>query len=83
MRKHALNMVVLVIATLIFVMSLWQHELLVAWWFWQDPAIYNAPFQMCSTPLIRMTCGQAYDLTLLLTAVSLILSDLALWFWND
>jgi len=83
MRKHALNMVVLVIATIIFVMSLWQHELLVIGYIWSNPSVYNAPFQMCSIPLIRMTIGQAYDLTLILTSLALVLSDLALWFWND
>jgi len=81
--KHALNMVVLVIATALFCMAQWQHELLVIGYIWSDPVVYNAPFQMCSTPLIRMTIGQAYDLTLLLVFAALVLSDLALWFWND
>jgi hypothetical protein len=34
MRKHALNMIVLVIATAMFVMSVWQHELLVIGFVW-------------------------------------------------
>jgi len=83
MRKHSLNVIVLVIATLIFVMAQWQHELLVIGYIWSDPQVYNRMFQWCSTLLIRTTIGQAYDLTLLLVAFALVLSDLALWFWND
>lgn len=80
MRKHAWNMIVLVVATAVFVMSVWQHELLVIGYIWSDPAVYNAPFQMFSVPPIRMTVGQGYDLTLFLTFLALVMSDLALSF---
>ena len=75
-------MIVLVIATAMFVMSVWQHELLVIGFMWGTGGTCNEPFQWCSFPVIRTTIGQAYDLTLLLTFLALILSDLALWFWN-
>jgi len=84
MRKHALNMIVLVIATAIFVMAQWQHELLVIGYIWSDPQVYNRVFQWCSVPIpIRTTIGQAYDLTILLVFAALVISDLALWFWSD
>ena len=83
MRKHALNMIVLVIATAMFIWSVWQHELLVIGYIWSNPNVYNAIFQWFSVPALRSTIGQAYDLTLFFTFLALILSDLALWFWND
>ena len=81
--KHALNMIVLVIATALFCMAQWQHELLLIDYFWCAPDVYNIPFLTWGTPRITITIGQVSDLTLFLVFVALVLSDLALWFWND
>ena len=45
MRKHALNKIVLVIATAMFVMSVWQHELLVIGFVWGTGGTCNEPWK--------------------------------------
>jgi hypothetical protein len=76
-------MALLVLSIAIFIWSAWQHELLVGHYIWDDPMIYNSIFQWFSVPALRTTVGQAYDLTLLISFLALILSNLAIWFWND
>lgn len=78
MKKHLLNVLALVIGICIYGWGVWQHDVLVA------PRIsdfYTGNFEFFTG--IRSSVGFAYNITLLIQTIGVILLPLAIWFWED
>jgi hypothetical protein len=76
LKKHALNKIALVVSAVLFVWSIWQHEIMMFPYIQQQ---WNSTFQFFSG--VKVHWGTAYDYTLLLEFIAYIMLGMALWFW--
>ena|GEM_PF-3463080 len=76
-KRHVLNKIVLVASAVLFIWSIWQHEIMMFPYLKQ---MWDAEFQFFTG--IKVQWGAAYDFTLLAEFIAYILLGTALWFWD-
>jgi hypothetical protein len=77
-KKHTLNKILLLFSGVLFIWSVWQHEIMM---FPYVQQMWNSQFQFFTG--IRVQWGTAYDFTLLAQFIAYLLLGIALWFWEE
>jgi hypothetical protein len=78
MRKNAFNVALIVLASIGFMWSFWQHELLFTN---TIPVMWETPFTFFWG--VHVKWGFAYDFTALLFFICFIVPPIAVWYWKD
>jgi hypothetical protein len=77
-HQHLINKILLFVSPILFMFTVWQHEILMLEFMaphWKEPFAFFSG--------VVTTKGVAYDVTLLFEFVSYIILAIALWTWND
>jgi len=77
-RKHLKNVVLLSLGIFLFVLSVWQLDILCAPIIWSLPNVTLEPF-----PFVFMTMQHFYCLCIIGLFGSIPLIFISLWFWEE
>lgn len=76
-RKHISNKIALFVSAVLFIWTVWQHEIMM---FPYMAERWNTTFQFFTG--IVVPWGAAYDFTLLGEFIAYVLLGITLWFWD-
>ena len=79
-KKHTLNIMVLIGAILLFCYGMWQHDMACGSAVW-DSGAWKGEFYFWY-PYLKTNIGGVYDITLALMMSAFVIAILSLWFWD-